>query len=205
MAFTYWATAHIWPLPVALICAIIIRLLLTGAMHEDGLADFADGMGGGRDREHVLSIMKDSHIGTYGVATLILYFLLYLTTWTQIGQTTLSLPVLLFCVDPLAKYLASFTILLPYARTAQSAKNHLVYKELLGKDFFIGIPFGLLPTLLLLPSPLWAAILAPLFSLLFMLYWMKRRIGGYTGDCCGATCLICELSYLLALLALCGD
>lgn len=202
MAFTYWLTAHIWPLPVALLCAILVRLLLTGAMHEDGLADFADGMGGGRDKQHTLSIMKDSHIGTFGVVTLILYFLLSLITWTSLGKTNLSLSVLFFCVDPLAKYIASFTILLPYARTAETAKNHLVYKTLEGKDFFRGIPFGILPTLLLLPSPLWAAILAPLLVLLFLLKWMQLRIGGYTGDCCGATCLLCELSYMLALLAL---
>jgi len=199
MAFTCWLTAHIWPLPMALLSAIIVRLLLTGAMHEDGLADFADGMGGGRNKQHALSIMKDSHIGTFGVLTLIIYYLLYFTTWTQLAVTYPSIPVLLFCIDPLAKYIASFTILLPYARTAESAKNQLVYKELTSKDFFLGLPFGLLPTLILLPSPLWAAILAPILVLLIMLKWMQQRIGGYTGDCCGATCLLCELSYLLAI------
>ena len=52
---------------------MLSRILLTGALHEDGLADFCDGFGGGTTRERILSIMKDSHIGTYGVIGLICY------------------------------------------------------------------------------------------------------------------------------------
>lgn len=202
MAGVFWLTVCIWPIPVALLCAVAARLLLTGAMHEDGLADFADGMGGGRNRNHVLEIMKDSHIGTYGVATLVLYFMLLLTTQTALGVSGLPLTAILFCADPLAKYVASVTVFLPYARTATTAKNRLVYKRPTWTDLLVGLPFGLLPTLLLLPTSLWAAMISPILVLLLMLRWMWRRIGGYTGDCCGATCVVCELAFLLTLLAL---
>ena len=76
MAGTLWITGQILPISIAWITAIIVRLLVTGCLHEDGLADFLDGFGGGTTRERTLAIMKDSHIGSYGVIGLIIYFLL---------------------------------------------------------------------------------------------------------------------------------
>ena len=77
-AGSLYAASMIFPPLAAVIIAFAVRVLLTGAMHEDGLADFFDGFGGGTSRERILAIMKDSHIGTYGVLGLILYFLLLL-------------------------------------------------------------------------------------------------------------------------------
>ena len=71
-----YAASLILPASVAVLLAIVTRLLITGCLHEDGLADFFDGFGGGTSRERILSIMKDSHIGSYGVIGLILYFAL---------------------------------------------------------------------------------------------------------------------------------
>ena len=65
-AFVLWLCGSFLPLTLAWILALLSRLLLTGCLHEDGLADFIDGFGGGTSRERVLGIMKDSHIGTYG-------------------------------------------------------------------------------------------------------------------------------------------
>ena len=77
MAATLYFGSMVMPYPVAVLLAIAARLLLTGALHEDGLADFFDGFGGGgNDRQRILDIMKDSHIGTYGVLGLILYLAL---------------------------------------------------------------------------------------------------------------------------------
>ena len=79
MALVFWLCSYVLPLNLCLIAALVSRLLLTGALHEDGFADFCDGFGGGTSRERILLIMKDSHIGTYGVLGLILYYLsLYL-------------------------------------------------------------------------------------------------------------------------------
>ena len=73
MAATLWVASMHLPFMIAILLAIVVRLLVTGALHEDGLADFLDGFGGGgSDRERILSIMKDSHIGTCGVLGLIL-------------------------------------------------------------------------------------------------------------------------------------
>lgn len=73
MAGVLWLSAQILPFSVAVLLALAARLLITGALHEDGLADFFDGFGGGTNRERILSIMKDSHIGSYGVIGLIFY------------------------------------------------------------------------------------------------------------------------------------
>ena len=78
MVTVLWTCAQVMPISLAWILAIVTRLLITGALHEDGLADFFDGFGGGTTRERTLAIMKDSHIGTYGVIGLIIYFLLML-------------------------------------------------------------------------------------------------------------------------------
>ena len=73
MAGTLWITAEL-PVQIAVLMALAARLLVTGALHEDGLADFCDGFGGGTSRDKILSIMKDSHIGTYGVLGLLFYY-----------------------------------------------------------------------------------------------------------------------------------
>ena len=67
MALVYWLAAGWFPGSVAALLAVGTRILLTGALHEDGLADCCDGFGGGTSRDRILSIMKDSRIGTYGV------------------------------------------------------------------------------------------------------------------------------------------
>ena len=76
MALTFWLATMVLPVDVCVVLALVVRVMLTGALHEDGFADFCDGMGGGTDRKRTLEIMKDSHIGTYGVLGLVLYFLL---------------------------------------------------------------------------------------------------------------------------------
>ena len=73
MAVSLWLAAQVLPLQVAWLVAIGMRMLATGCLHEDGLADFCDGFGGGTNRQQTLTIMEDSHIGTYGVIGLIGY------------------------------------------------------------------------------------------------------------------------------------
>jgi cobalamin-5'-phosphate synthase (EC 2.7.8.26) len=69
-----WLGAMLVPLPLAVLLSMLSTVLLTGAFHEDGLADSADGFGGASDAARVLEIMRDSRIGTYGAIAL--WFLL---------------------------------------------------------------------------------------------------------------------------------
>ena len=195
-----WLAAQVFPLSVAWIIAIIARLLITGCLHEDGLADFCDGMGGGVTRERILLIMKDSHIGTYGVIGLIIYFLLL----TQMS----ALPVWLLCAivftgDVWCKFVSSHIInILPYARKEEEAKNKTIYQRMTALEAFVGAIIGCLPFVLFLPKHYWPALLAPVVVFILLVWLMKRRIQGYTGDCCGSLFLICELFYLLICLVL---
>lgn len=199
MAMVFGLGSQVMPVSLAWILAIVTRLLVTGALHEDGLADFFDGFGGGTTRERTLTIMKDSHIGTYGVIGLIVYFLLMLEL------RHLPVPVLctlVVCGDCWGKLCASQLInFLPYARKEEDSKAKVIYNRMSGKELFFCIAGGVLP-LLLLPSYLWVALIAPCLVLAFLIRMMKRRLQGYTGDCCGATFLMCEMAFYLSALIL---
>ena len=114
---------YLFSYEIAILLAIVTRLLMTGALHEDGLADFMDGFGGGgKDRQRILDIMKDSHIGTYGVISLIIYFLLLFFTLHMLSPLHAALTIAM--ADPYAKMLSAQLIqMMPYARNEQTAKN----------------------------------------------------------------------------------
>lgn len=204
MAAALYLGCMVFPWPVAVMLAIVVRLLVTGALHEDGLADFFDGFGGGTDRDRILAIMKDSHIGTYGVIGLILYILLLGAMLCCMPPRIAALAVL--AADPFAKLVScSLVTMLPYARNEEEAKNKTVYRKI-SVPAAIGLVLqGLLPMLLMfwLTSIRWYfVVIVPCLVMCFLYLLIKRKIGGYTGDCCGAACLLVELSIYLTISAL---
>lgn len=205
MAATLYFGSMILPYPVAVIAAIVIRLLITGALHEDGLADFLDGFGGGgTDRQRILDIMKDSHIGTYGVLGLIMYELLLGAALYSLTPEMAALTIL--AADPYSKMVASqLIIMMPYARTEETAKNKTVYRKI---DWKAGVGLAI-QGLLLMAAYLWYTVLSweiiiflPCLVMYFLYLLIWRRLHGYTGDCCGAVCLLVELSVYLVVCAL---
>ena len=192
------------PTTLAAMAAIIVRILITGALHEDGLADFIDGFGGGgTDRKRILDIMKDSRIGTYGVVGLVLYFMLLHQSLTILPSRITAL--MIFAADPFFKMMTAQLIqMMPYARTAETAKGQVVYRKINIKAGLLLLIQGTLPAIGLwyfagLPY-LCIAIPALVFYLLYLL--MHRRINGYTGDCCGAVFLLTELTFYLTYITL---
>jgi len=201
MAATLYFGSMILPHAVAVIVAIAVRLLITGALHEDGLADFLDGFGGGGDRERILAIMKDSHIGTYGVLGLIIYMLLLGTSLYSMPVTVAALTIL--AADPFSKMVTSQLVnMLPYARREEEAKNKTIYrKPTMAAGLSLTVQ-GLLPMALMiwLTGTSWyTVIFIPALVMYFLYLLILRKINGYTGDCCGAVCLLVELAvYLVA-------
>ena len=203
MAATLYGASMVLPYQVAVLVAIVMRLLLTGALHEDGLADFLDGFGGGgNNRQRILDIMKDSHIGTYGVIGLVLYLLLLFFCLSSMSPEMAALAIL--SADPYAKMLtAQLVSMMPYARREEEAKAKVIYRKItLVSGVSLAVQ-GLLPIGLFV----WYMGIAwePLFFIpalvmyfLYLLIW--RRLHGYTGDCCGAVCLMVELSVYLTLM-----
>ena len=204
-ALVFWLiTGHVPPLAAALL-AVGARLCLTGALHEDGLADFCDGFGGGTDRARTLAIMKDSHIGTYGVLGLVLHTGLLVTLMATLPAPVA--PAAILAADVYGKSCASFIIRqLPYARTAEQAKSGVVYATWNRRTLTLHLLrclIALAPGLCWLltrpmPFPYWA-FAVPILTELLLTAWIRRRLQGYTGDCCGATFLLCELASYLGL------
>lgn len=206
MAATLWLGSLVFPYPVAVLLAIAARLLTTGALHEDGLADFFDGFGGGgTDRRRILDIMKDSHIGTYGVIALIVYFGMLATVLLSLPRDVAPLAIL--AADPFSKMVSSQLILMmPYARNEETSKIYTVYRK-------PSVPAGISLTVQgLLPFAVfvwmtwghtdWSLLIFPPCLTMYFLYRLIwGRLRGYTGDCCGAVCLLVELTFYLALCA----
>ncbi|WP_303011127.1 adenosylcobinamide-GDP ribazoletransferase [uncultured Bacteroides sp.] len=202
MALVFWGVSHILPPGTAVIAALVSRLLITGALHEDGLADFFDGFGGGTDKESTLRIMKDSHIGSYGVLGLIIYYLLACHLLPLLPVTII--PFILLGGDAWSKSVSSNIInFLPYARTAEASKSGTIYTRMNIREIIISAAGGILP-LIMVPADYRVACLFPIITFLLILRMLKRRLDGYTGDCCGALFLFCELSFWLGA-ALCNN
>ena len=202
MAATLYFGSMVMPYNMAIICAILIRVLVTGALHEDGLTDFIDGFGGGgTDRQRILDIMKDSRIGTYGVLGIIFYELLLFFTISSLPPKLAAITI--FAADPYAKMIAGQIIqMMPYARTEEQSKAKNIYRRM---NIHAGISLavqGLLPLGLffyvtrgIVEWNMVVFIPCVVMYFLYLLIW--KRLHGYTGDCGGALFLLIELSVYL--------
>lgn len=198
MVFVLYAASLILPAGIALLLAMAARLLVTGCLHEDGLADFFDGFGGGTSRERILAIMKDSHIGSYGVIGLIFYFALYYALLHSLPLELAGYAVL--AGDPYSKGVAGMIInRLPYARKEEEAKNKTVYSRMTAGEYLMTIVCAVFPFIWLPGLQYVGAAVLPVAVWFALTLYMRKKIQGYTGDCCGATFLLCELSFYLGM------
>lgn len=206
MACVIYFGSMVLPWGLTVMVAMLLRVLMTGALHEDGLADFCDGFGGGGSRERILAIMKDSHIGTYGVLGLLFHIGLMWFCLSSLPPLYAALAVL--AGDAYSKMVsAQIVMFLPYARTADTAKNGTVYRKISPVNGMILFAEGVLPLLPLLYVGCWVdgvlrwdlLIFLPCLMMFFLYRLMYRKIGGYTGDCCGALFLLVELSFYLVM------
>ncbi|MBY4895413.1 adenosylcobinamide-GDP ribazoletransferase [Cupriavidus sp. AU9028] len=189
-----------WPLPVAVLLGMATTLLLTGAFHEDGLADSADAFGGGWQREDVLRIMHDSRIGTFGALALgmalLLKWQLLVALAGQAGAGTMLL-ALVGAHGASRAMAVSLLATLEYVRPEGKAKP--VAQRLGGKGLLFALLCGAAPLLALGPGFLLATVALLALLRLALGRYFVRRIGGYTGDCLGMAQQLGELLvYLLA-------
>ena len=200
MALVFWGASHLFNIEISVILALISRIMITGALHEDGFADFFDGMGGGRDKTGILRIMKDSHIGSYGVLALILYYLTVYSVLSSLPKEVI--PATLLCGDTFCKFVCGHIInLLPYARNEAESKAKVVYSGMSIKEKLISLAGGIIPLYFFTLEYVWVLI-TPVAIFMFLILYLKKKIGGYTGDCCGAVFLLSELGFLLTMAAL---
>jgi adenosylcobinamide-GDP ribazoletransferase len=177
---------------VVVVVILIYLVAVTGGLHEDALADAADGFGGGWEREQVLAIMRDSRIGTFGAIALVLSLLgrfVFLT----------NLPVQRFSAYLVAgQVLSRWTTLalayfLPAARVGSSQAGPLAQKISAGSLLIGTILAAGIVGIFLRQRAAWLLLVALGMVVLTGAYY-RRRIGGVTGDCFGATIQITELA-----------
>ena len=173
-------------------------MMLTGALHEDGLADTADGLWGGQDRDRRLEIMKDSRVGTYGVLALCLSTLIRWSALTALFQVGWILAPLI-AVGALSRLpMAMILANLPNARGAGLAAST---GQPEGQTIAIAIAITLSVGLLFIgwnaiPALFWVAIATIALAAL-----AKSKIGGQTGDILGASHQLAEIAVLASLTA----
>ncbi len=190
----------IFPVPVALVISVAVMVIVTGALHEDGLSDFFDGFGGGRDKERILAIMKESTIGAYGVIALILLFVSKLTLLLSINPSHII--TVLIAAHASSRMMPIFLINSShYARTGESKAMH-TRRRTDKVTFVIALIFGLLPLVFIS----WKIILVviPVYAMIVMVLkkYTERKIGGFTGDVLGALQQFSELAFYLVCAAL---
>ncbi|MCD9577418.1 adenosylcobinamide-GDP ribazoletransferase [Flavobacterium soyae] len=191
----------------AVIFAIIISVLTTGAFHEDGFADVCDGFGGGWTKEKILMIMKDSAIGAYGAIGLVLLFLAKFKLLSEsilLFTNNILLIFLLFISAHSLSRLAAISIVFThqYSRNDASSKSKPIAKNHSWKEIFGSFFFGLIPLLALtyFNYKVLLAIIPVFITRYFLAGYFQKWIDGYTGDCLGATQQVCEVIYYLSIL-----
>jgi adenosylcobinamide-GDP ribazoletransferase len=193
----------LWNPLVAALLATAATVLVTGAFHEDGLADTVDGLGGAMSRERALEIMKDSRVGTFGVLALVL--VLALKVAVLAAATLAAALVALPAAHATSRWLAASVIWRSrYVRLDASSRAKPVTSSLSARGFAIASTW-MLPALAacawLSPASAAAAFVAALAMRAWLVRWFERRLGGYTGDALGATQQLTEVAFYLGWLA----
>jgi adenosylcobinamide-GDP ribazoletransferase len=197
-AATLWLAAKVLPAPLPVILATVVTVLMTGAIHEDGLADTCDGLGGGATRERALEIMKDPRIGAFGAIALILMLLLKIAAlslmpvWTAMAALVAAHAFSRFCA-----VLVSFAG--HYVGSVERSRASPVVGSVKLGDVLVAALFGL-PALVLCGRSAIVAVVVALALLGLLFRWCVQRIGGYTGDTLGAAQQITETGFYVALL-----
>lgn len=196
-ALVFWLADILLPLEVAVLLSMAATILLTGAFHEDGLADAVDGLGGGWSKEQVLAIMVDSRIGSYGAIGLVMVLL---TKYQALSyQTAALIPVSIVAGHALSR-LCAVLVMFTQSYVKAEGKAKPLATQLNISELTIATFFGLLP-MAFLPLKFLTALLPVAIVWLWFSAKIKARIGGYTGDCLGAMQQLTEIAFYLGLLA----
>lgn len=208
---SYWLGTVLFPptyLPV--LFSLIATVWVTGAFHEDGFADVCDGFGGGWHKSQILTIMKDSRLGTYGTIGLgLLLGVKFFALQSLLSVEAFGWPVVLKYISAhsLSRLTAATVIrALPYAREDMESKAKPIAQGITRRQLAIAAVFGLLPLLTLVAyTGLWIYLtfLIPLLLVRWrFIRFFDKWLGGYTGDCLGAVQQVSEVVVYLSFVSL---
>jgi adenosylcobinamide-GDP ribazoletransferase len=212
IAAVAFVAASYLTIPLAAIFCIIASVLATGAFHEDGFADMCDAFGGGWTKEKILTIMKDSRLGTFGTVGLILilslkcYLLIIIALQPGLAHTILPAPwpvvlfpaLIIFAAHSISR-LMPLVMIQTYQYVFQddlSKSKPLASTRLGWGPMLFAIITALLP-FVILPWQYICSLLPMLLAVWWLGRFFKKWIGGYTGDCLGSVQQVTEIIFLL--------
>ena len=201
-------TSPLSPL-VAAALGTVFSVMLTGAFHEDGLADIADGLGGSQNRARALEIMKDSRVGAFGAIAVVLILLVKVALLAVIGDVNPEAMVVGIFVAHVASRTFPLLLirLLPHVGDVAGSKSKPLADQITSWNLFIAF-IWLFLTLFLCSAGVFIAydaieLIVPMLmaSIVFLYMWrlFAKRLQGFTGDCLGATQQVCEVAFYLGL------
>ncbi|WP_295855851.1 adenosylcobinamide-GDP ribazoletransferase [uncultured Xylophilus sp.] len=201
-AVALWGNGPLVPLAAAVACTAATAWL-TGAFHEDGLADVADGLGGSADRERALEIMKDSRIGSYGALALVLAVAAKVALLGVLGGHGLAAVLTALAGAQVVSRFWPLLIVrtLPHVGDTARSKSKPLADQISGGALVIAFSWCCVPLALVLLAQGALFLGASLAASGAALWWMRRgfvrRLGGFTGDCLGAVQQVCEIAFYL--------
>ena len=219
-AVVYAIAALWWSAPVVVALSMAATLLITGAFHEDGFADVCDGLGGTRDRERALAIMTDSRIGAFGAVGIVVMLLLKFASLAEFRPGPGAVAII--CAHVVSRLVPlMLMVTLPYAKPQAETKAKPVAQGVGSVELVIGTLSAVLAVgvaggltwqfdeTLQTRSAFWFAALALSFAATLacaapLRAWFRARLGGYTGDCLGASQQVGEVVFYLSLSAMLG-
>jgi adenosylcobinamide-GDP ribazoletransferase len=204
---------------VAAALGTALGVLITGAFHEDGLADVADGLGGSAERDRALVIMKDSRVGAFGAIAVVLALLCKVALLALLGDVSAPLLVAaLFAAHVVSRTWPLLTIrLMPHVGDVAGSKSKPLADQISAGALLTGFLWCFMALVLVvyaqvatqfiafdmpdegLLQALFFALVGSGLAWAWMARWFWQRLGGFTGDCLGATQQVCELAFYLGL------
>ncbi|MBL8270434.1 adenosylcobinamide-GDP ribazoletransferase [Steroidobacter sp.] len=198
-ALVFWATSLVLPGPLPAILSTAVTAFLTGAFHEDGLADTFDGLGGGATRDRALEIMKDSRIGTFGTAALVLTLLIKVAA---LNAFPVELAIVVLIAGHAFSRACAVTLMFAsnYVGKPEQSRAGVVAQHMGRGEYFFAAVVGVAP-LYFCGVHAAAGFITALIVLYVLARWFIRRLGGFTGDTLGAAQQLTEIAFYLAVLA----
>lgn len=193
------AAAALLPIVVAAVLSIVATVLITGAIHEDGLADTCDAFGGGITPEDVCRILADSRIGAFGAVGLILALALKTASLALLPLAAAT--VALVCAHAFSRSMCVAIMACGRYARREGGKTRAVASGVRKRDAAIAVGIGL-TSFALAPLTFLLAVPAAFAVCMVMYAYFRARIGGYTGDCMGAIQQVSEITCYLTFLAL---
>lgn len=194
----YYGASFFFSTSVSVILSMCFSVLITGAFHEDGFTDFCDGFGGGYgEREKILHIMKDSRIGAFGTVGISLLLIL---KWQILSE----LPKERIFLSLVSAHSVSRALLLYFLFTdiyaAENGKSKPMAGKISGAGLFFGTLVSAVPLFFYYNKKIFLCIVPlVIFKFLYSAY-LKKRLGGYTGDCLGAAQQMTEVLLYMSFL-----